>query len=1011
MLKHFVLFVFIIGIQTASGESSSGGIVDFTPNQIRSLLTPKQIEALTGEQFSQLRPEQISALKPDQIKSISNKQFSWFKADQMKALTPVQIRSLSLSQAKSFKPSQMQAFSPSQAKSLFSRHIESFSPSQLLKFTPSQMREGLSPNHIKLLDRAQLRAFGPQYIRNFKLPHIRVLNTEQIQDLEETQIKAFSPLQAGVLSKQQMRSLKSDQLRYLHSSQIKQTLRLEDISKLDLSSNLYGLGEKQAGSLTPSQKADLIKGQYNALSLRQFQSLTPEQIRAITPEQLRALDTNKLRALTREQVSALTPEQINELKDIQLRLFREGNMLNLETAKDIDDTEAKALCIGCVSAPIMKDKSETRRRGDAVCEFLLASPLCRHVPEDKKSKCDYRDTGFSPAHSIWGCLKYSIGDMIKGVWDMLKWIWSNLTDSEAREETSDMAGRAMDSMKLYLNAEYEKAYEEASPPAKKMKAMAGVTGSLGEFLYDSISGMLEEDINEWDCLSTQAQAGKICGWLLAAAGFTAGGGMMLPALLPRILPKLEKALPKNWKTSKTNPPAGGGTVDPPSAKVLPAEPKVVFTDTSDFRQAVKGITDEGEKLELLKLNRKSSNDYVRMKVADEAGMLADYKGDRILLSLSRDRDVGVRSAVGFNLHLMKPAKARDILSAQGGYIARNESKFVKHGYISGAGRVGGDAGYHFIRRFRRDKNPETRIQAVKSAPKDFENQIIQDFISDSDLLVQDELISLAFKKKNTGALQEILDNSNDPLVRSQAEQGLRALKSDSGGSLPRINYEELVSSKNPEIRKALADRLPSMGAMDRTIVRNLANDSNPLVQARIVQRAVEFNDFDYNEFILERLMKNNQSLKPPVKQAILQGLAQRKSLNIRQYARSRHFQDADSQIAIFRAVRGHRSSMVQRGSIFKHLTSKQPNLDIRVEQAMVREVMEAGSSEMRDTVKSLAAIVRKYGNDPRGSWRDPVHPQNKLIREIGDVVEKKENFSLIGRDVQDIIKAAKEAAE
>ena len=621
----------------------SQGIQDFTPDQIRSLLTPKQVKALTNKQIRSLRPAQISAFTPnhiealeegqikafkpsqirgfqpshfrkfsryqlgafepdqvgawnglqlsglgDRISLVTPKQLKGFRPSQIKVLEGSQIKSMSSRQLESLKPSQFQAFEPNQIRGFTEDHIESFSASDVLKFNSNQIGQGLTPQQLQLFDRAKFQALGPEYIRKLRTDHISALSDDHINFLKPNQIQAFTPQQAQVLNREQVRSMSIGQLRDLNSGQIKQKFLPKDIPNLDLNNNIYGLGEKQASYLTPSQKQNLIKEQYNGLSLRQFQSLTPDQIRSIDPEVLRGLSDNKLKSLTPKQIKALTPEQLNILKNNQLILFDDETMIDEETAQSMDDTEAQALalCVDCgdMTALVGDDLSD-------LCEMLMKSPLCKDVPEDKKKDCSMNDGGIikTPYDVIWGCLKYSIGEILKAMWGLMKWVWGNITDTNTREETGDMAARAMESAKLYLHSEYEKAYEDSSFPGRSAKAVMATGASLTKLLYDSIVDTLSEDVAEWSCLNTQGKSGKICGWLLALSGGAAGAGPLVQALGKLPIIKHVPAKFKKWKSDRRE------------RKIKKAEELMDHSDSYMRAEAARKLAKQGSTQNLMRM--------------------------------------------------------------------------------------------------------------------------------------------------------------------------------------------------------------------------------------------------------------------------------------------------------------------------------------------------------------------------------------------------------------------------
>ena len=150
-----------------------------------------------------------------------------------------------------------------------------------------------------------------------------------------------------------------------------------------------------------------------------------------------------------------------------------------------------------------------------LCKDLLENPVCRDVPEHHKMTCDNRKQNGFLSKVVWGCWNYSTKEILIGIWNLLKWIWSNVEDSTVRGETMNMAGRAIDSVQLYLNAEFEKAYEEEK---STVKAVSAVANSLGKMLYRSIAKKLSTELKEWSCFNTEGKSGKICDYITAFAG-------------------------------------------------------------------------------------------------------------------------------------------------------------------------------------------------------------------------------------------------------------------------------------------------------------------------------------------------------------------------------------------------------------------------------------------------------------------------------------------------------------
>lgn len=154
-----------------------------------------------------------------------------------------------------------------------------------------------------------------------------------------------------------------------------------------------------------------------------------------------------------------------------------------------------------------------------ICQSLLKSDLCKKVPKEKLIKCDKKTTAYrSTTDSIWGCVKYSIGEMLAAMWGIMKWAKANVVSSDERAKTKLHASKALDSTKLYLNTEYEKAYDQAKEPGRGVKATLALSAVFSKLLYDTVAKAISQDIEEWDCLSQEAQAGMVCNYMIYAVG-------------------------------------------------------------------------------------------------------------------------------------------------------------------------------------------------------------------------------------------------------------------------------------------------------------------------------------------------------------------------------------------------------------------------------------------------------------------------------------------------------------
>ncbi|MDC1175068.1 hypothetical protein OAT67_06720 [Bacteriovoracaceae bacterium] len=164
-----------------------------------------------------------------------------------------------------------------------------------------------------------------------------------------------------------------------------------------------------------------------------------------------------------------------------------------------------------------------------LCFITIKSDLCKDIPEEdllrcKKPRADYNEK------NVWsflkGCSKglfESLKDTLSFVWEIMKWAWSNTTSSQARAKTSEASESMMNSAKLYLHTEYEKAYEESSSPFRKSKALSKMGGAIGSLIIDTVTTYIKKQYDQFDCLNQDAKYKKLCGLvgdvILPPAGF------------------------------------------------------------------------------------------------------------------------------------------------------------------------------------------------------------------------------------------------------------------------------------------------------------------------------------------------------------------------------------------------------------------------------------------------------------------------------------------------------------
>ena len=155
-----------------------------------------------------------------------------------------------------------------------------------------------------------------------------------------------------------------------------------------------------------------------------------------------------------------------------------------------------------------------------ICNVVLKSPICKDIPKEKQLNC--KELSNQPKISAWeweflkGCTKgvlNSIKNFLRFMWEIMRWAWKNATSSEQRSKTAQQVNEYSNSIKLYLNTEYEKAYDKTSPPFRSVKALKSMAGSLADLVIRTITDLLSQKYQEMGCLNTEAKSEMLCQFL------------------------------------------------------------------------------------------------------------------------------------------------------------------------------------------------------------------------------------------------------------------------------------------------------------------------------------------------------------------------------------------------------------------------------------------------------------------------------------------------------------------
>ena len=298
----------------------------------------------------------------------------------------------------------------------------------------------------------------------------------------------------------------------------------------------------------------------------------------------------------------ITAKQVKALLSHHNNLNQTGKLSSeqikaLDSQKKVEDhsqpqnqTEAGALCLDNKCGLGLSSQAQN------ICESLINSPLCEGIDEKLKKQCPDQDNAIVDfGQAVWGCLRYSVWEMLTAVWEIMKWIGRYAVGDD---ETHQQAEKALSSVKLYLNTEYQKAHDKASPPRKSVKAAMAVSGVLAKLLYQSIEDMISQDIEQWPCLNTQGKSAKVCDYLMMLGGTGISAWQMI---------KLSKKLMLSRRLKKAS--------NAKKAQLIREAPKLVR------KKQLKKI---------LAQHANNPNIEVRMAVAHSARFLKEPDGRHIL---------------------------------------------------------------------------------------------------------------------------------------------------------------------------------------------------------------------------------------------------------------------------------------------------------------------------------------------------------------------------------------------
>ena len=223
---------------------------------------------------------------------------------------------------------------------------------------------------------------------------------------------------------------------------------------------------------------------------------------------------------------------------------------------------------------------------------FIASNICESVPPEDRIDCSVREDSLDiwGARLAWGpggCLEgifKAPWELLKFVWGVLKWVGSKVI---APVNSGKEAAEALNSVKLYLATEYDKAYDQARPPGRALKAAKSLSGALIKTLFSKIGSYLGRTYKEFGCFNVRAKAKKICGF---ATEFLIPPGAAAVAFFTRGAVKAARVASRGKKFNTNRGPKSGKKVADigkmtPSSQIRALDPEELSSLFKSKRRA------------------------------------------------------------------------------------------------------------------------------------------------------------------------------------------------------------------------------------------------------------------------------------------------------------------------------------------------------------------------------------------------------------------------------------------
>lgn len=148
------------------------------------------------------------------------------------------------------------------------------------------------------------------------------------------------------------------------------------------------------------------------------------------------------------------------------------------------------------------------------CDVVVHSDVCQEVKEEDLMNCSdiKASRDFDVIKFFKGCttgLFDSVKELIAFVWDVMKWVGNAVYNYK---DTYREGAENLDSVKLYLVTEYDKAYEDASgiSPVRSLKAANAVASTIAGMLFKGVQDYLHQEYEQFGCMNFEARTRSVC---------------------------------------------------------------------------------------------------------------------------------------------------------------------------------------------------------------------------------------------------------------------------------------------------------------------------------------------------------------------------------------------------------------------------------------------------------------------------------------------------------------------